>query len=160
MATTKPAAKTVSAPAPAAAPQPKPKPASKLKPAAAAQPEGGAKKVTTDITVDLVVNTEDDLRRIEFGLQKNTDDDGQPTWTIRFKLFQRADKTVDHGQPRVSLNVVVDKNLHDQAAETAKKGLSPAQAAFLAGPGAKAAMDSTKPGGKPADQKVLATLSK
>ncbi len=130
-----------------------PKPASKP----AATP---AAKVTTDITVDLVVNTEDELRRIVFGLEKSTDDDGEPKWTIHFKLFQRTDKTVDYGQPRVSLDVVVDKNLHDKAAATAANGLSAAQTAFLAGPGAKAALDSKKPGGKPADQKVQSTLSK
>lgn len=126
-----------------------PKPAPKL-----------AAKVTTDITVDLVVNTEDELRRIVFGLEKSTDDDGQPKWVIHFKLFQRADKATDYSQPRVSLDVVVDKNLHDKAAATAANGLSAAQAAFLAGPGAKAALDSKKPGGKPADQKVQSTLTK
>lgn len=142
MATAKTAAKTAAAPKPAA------------------KPKANAGTVTTDISVDLVVNTEDQLRRIEFGLKKSFDDDGLPKWTIDFKLFERTDKSVAYTDPRVSLKVVVDKNLHDKAAQTAKDGLSASQAAFLAGPGAKAAVDSTKPGGKPADQKLQSTLTK
>ena len=132
----------------------------KPKPAVASKPKDNTATVTTDISVDLVVNTQDQLRRIEFGLEKSTDDEGQPKWTIHFKLFERTDKATPYGEPRVSLDVVVDKNLHDKAEQTVAKGLNAAQAAFLAGPGAKAAVDSKKPGGKPAGLKVQSTLTK
>lgn len=148
MATPKPASKSAPKPAPTAAPQ--------AAPAAPALP----KQVVTLIQVDLVVNTEDDLRQIVFGLEKSTDDDGEPKWVIHFKLFKRADAATDYGRPRVKLDIVVDKDLHDKAAETAQKGLNTAQAAFLTGPGARAAEDSQKPGGKPADQKLQSTLIK
>lgn len=140
---------------------PKTKPAPVIPPphSPAALPPRSGSTVTTDITVDLVVNTEDQLRRIEFGLQKSSDDQGQPQWTIHFKLYQRTDRSTAYGDPRVSLDVVVDKNLHDQADQTAAKGLNAAQSAFLAGPGAKAALDSTKPGGKPAGAKLQSTLT-
>lgn len=150
-----PATKTAPKPAAKAAAKTAAKPAPK--PATAA-PNAG--HVTTSVSVDLVVNTEDQLRRIEFGLEKSIDDDGQPKWVIHFKLSQRADKATPYGDPRVQLDVVVDKNLHGKAADTAAHGLNAAQTAHLAGPGVKAALDSTKPGGKPADQKVQATLTK
>ena len=116
--------------------------------------------VITNIKVDLAVNTKDDLRRIVFGLEKVTDDDGLPTWTIHFKLFQRTDKTTDFGEPRVSLDVVVDKELHNKANATATTGLSTKQAAFLAGPASAAALESQQPGGAPADKTVQRTLLK
>lgn len=132
-----------------------PKPAAKTAaatPAAAPVP----KKVTTSISVDLVVNTSDQLRRIEFGLEKSIDDDGEPKWVIHFKLFQRTDKATPYGEARVQLDVVVDKNLHDAAAETAEKGFNAAQEAYITGPGAKAVED----GSKSAAKKVQATLTK
>lgn len=116
--------------------------------------------VITNIKVDLAVNTSDELRRIVFGLEKVTDDDGLPTWTIHFKLFQREVKTTEYGQPRVSLDVVVDKELHGKANATATTGLSTKQAAFLAGPASAAAVESQKPGGAPADKTVQRTLLK
>ena len=134
------------------------KPAAKTAVAAAATPAAAAvaKKVTTSISVDLVVNTSDQLRRIEFGLEKSIDDDGEPKWVIHFKLFQRTDKATPYGEARVQLDVVVDKNLHGAAAETAENGLNPAQEAHLTGPGAKAAEE----GSKLAAKKVQATLTK
>ena len=116
--------------------------------------------VITNIKVDLVVNTKDELRRIVFGLEKVTDDDGLPTWTIHFKLFQRSAKAAAFGQPRVSLDVVVDKELNGKADATAKTGLSTAQAAFLAGPASAAVLESQKPGGAPAHKTVQRTLLK
>lgn len=116
--------------------------------------------VITNIKVDLVVNTKDDLRRIVFGLEKVSDDNGLPTWTIHFKLFRRDDKAVAYGDARVSLDVVVDKELHSKAAATATNGLSATQAAFLAGPAANAALASQQPGGQPADATIQRTLLK
>jgi len=116
--------------------------------------------VITNIKVDLVVNTKDELRRIVFGLEKVSDDDGQPTWTIHFKLFRRDDKATPYGDPRVSLDVVVDKELHGKAAATATNGLTATQAAFLAGPASSAALASQQPGGQPADATIQRTLIK
>ena len=116
--------------------------------------------VVTNIKVDLVVNTKDELRRIVFGLEKATDDDGLPTWTIHFQLFERSDKASAFADPRVSLDVVVDKELHGKATDTALKGLNAAQAAYLAGPAAAAAIESQAPGGAPADKTVQRTLIK
>lgn len=159
MATTKPASKTAPKPAaktaatPAAAP--KPKPAAVV----AATPTPAAKKVVVNIKVDLVVNTEDDLRQIVFGLEKSTDENGLPKWVIHFKLFKRNSTSVDYTKPRVSLDVVVDKDLHDKAAETAKNGLNTAQEAHLSGPVADAAEESTQPGGTPPTEEVKDTLN-
>ncbi|HEY8880349.1 MAG TPA: hypothetical protein VIN03_22455 [Roseateles sp.] len=116
--------------------------------------------VITNIKVDLVVNTKDELRRIVFGLEKVSDDDGLPTWTIHFKLFRRDDKATPYGDARVSLDVVVDKELHGKAAATATNGLTATQAAFLAGPASSAALASQQPGGQPADAVIQRTLIK
>src|SRR5262249_8487862 len=131
-----------------------PKPAAKTAATPAAAP--APKKVTTSISVNLVVNTPDQLRRIEFRLEKSIDDDGDPKWVIHFKLFERTDKATPFGEARVQLDVVVDKNLHDAAAETAEKGFNTAQEAYITGPGSKAAED----GSKLAPKKLQATLTK
>lgn len=145
-APTPPAAKKAATPSaqPAAAPKPKPTPTAVAP--AESKPAPAAQKVVTNIKVDLVVNTEDDLRQIVFGLEKSTDNDGQPKWVIHFKLFKRKDASVDYStKPRVSLDIVVDKDLHGAAAETAKQGLNTAQESHLRGPIADAAEEGTLP---------------
>ena len=62
---------------------------------------------------------------------------------VNFQLFERAKKSDPFGDPIVSLDVDVDKQLNSKA-EKASKGLTDPQAAFALGPGAddaKAAED-------------------
>lgn len=120
---------------------------------------GTVERVVTNIKVDLVVNSKDELRRIVFGLEKETDDNGLPKWTIHFKLFQRKDASTAYTDPRISLDVVVDKELHGQA-EATTKGLTARQSAYLAGPATAAAEAAQKPTGKPADEAIQRTLIK
>jgi hypothetical protein len=86
------------------------------------------------ISVNFELNTPNGLRRVIFGLDKDTQ--GQVvSWKINFQLFERANKTDPFGDPLVSLSVQVDKALNDQA-ETASKGLTPGQSAHALGPAA------------------------
>ena len=73
-----------------------------------------------------------------FGLDKTTSDAGEPTWTINFKLFERAKKDEQFGDAIVSLDAVVVKKAHTQQAEdTATAGaLTKPQADHVLGPGA------------------------
>lgn len=92
------------------------------------------KATVIKIKVNFQLNTPNGLRRVLFGLEKDTQGD-IVSWAINFQLFERAKKTDPYGDPIVSLDVDVDKQLNSKA-EKASKGLSASQAAFALGPAA------------------------
>ena len=85
------------------------------------------------ISVDLGVTTPDNLRHIDFGLEKETADDDSVTWTIHFKFQERANAS-DNFIDVVTLDVVVKMKNHPAAEATAKEGLSGPQVDHLNGP--------------------------
>ena len=92
------------------------------------------KATVIKIKVNFQLNTPNGLRRVIFGLEKDTQGD-VVSWTINFQLFERAKKSDPFGDPIVSLDVEVDKALNSKA-EQASKGLTAPQAAFALGPAA------------------------
>ena len=75
------------------------------------------------ISVDIEVMTKDKLRKVVFGLDKTTADNGEVTWTIDFKLFERENTTDDFDEPLVKLDAVVVKKANfDKAEATAVSG--------------------------------------
>lgn len=94
------------------------------------------------IKVKFELNAKNGLRRIVFGLEKNTEGD-EITWKIDFDLFEREKKSEAYGDPLVSLEVEVDSKLNGKAEVAAKKGLTPGQAAHAMGPAAEDAKGTT-----------------
>jgi hypothetical protein len=95
------------------------------------------------LKVHFELNTPNGLRKVIFGLVKDTSSGTVATWQIDFQLFERAKKTDPFGDAIVTLNVEVDKALNTKA-EKAAKGLTPGQSAHALGPAAddaKAAQD-------------------
>lgn len=93
------------------------------------------------IKVHFELNTPNGLRRVVFGLEKDTQG-SIVTWKIDFQLFERKKKSDPFGDAIVTLNVEVQKELHAKA-EKAAKGLTAKQSAHALGPAAedaKAAM--------------------
>jgi len=88
------------------------------------------------ISIDIEVMTHDRLRKVVFGLDKETADSGDVTWTIDFKLFEREKKTDEFGDPLVKLDaVVVKKPNFDKAEDTARTGkFTAAQTEHALGP--------------------------
>ena len=84
------------------------------------------------ISVDLGVTTPDNLRHIDFGLEKDTGDDDSVTWTINFKFQERASADVDFIDV-VTLNVTVKSKNQAAAEATATDGLSDPQVDHLNG---------------------------
>src|SRR5205823_4137962 len=93
------------------------------------------------IKVRFELNAKNGLRRIVFGLQKDTQG-ATIHWKIDFALFERDKKTDTYGDPLVSLVVEVDTKLNAKAEIAARDGLTPAQAAHALGPAADDAKDS------------------
>jgi hypothetical protein len=112
------------------------------------------------IKVSFELDTEDGLRKVFFGLEKDmkgTD----PIWTIHFQLQERPNTTVDFTNV-VTLDVMVDEDeLHPAAEAAAKNGLTPPQAAHALGPAADDAKGTTTGDVDPADadETVKGTLS-
>jgi hypothetical protein len=102
-------------------------------------PEPGmrpAQGVVVGVKVNFVLNAASGLRRVIFGLEKDTQ--GQLVkWIINFQLFERASATVDYGDALVTVNVEVDVQLNQQAATAAQNGLTPGQTAHALGPAAE-----------------------
>jgi hypothetical protein len=95
------------------------------------------------LKINFQLNTPNGLRRVIFGLEKDTTTENLEVWTIDFQLFERAKKTDAFGDAIVTLNIEVDKALNTKA-EQASKGLTPNQSAHALGPAAddaKAAQD-------------------
>ncbi|HWN99808.1 MAG TPA: hypothetical protein VNS63_11110 [Blastocatellia bacterium] len=88
----------------------------------------------TSFSVDLLVVTPDQLRKIDLMLAKACNDDGSVVWTMNFGLQERQNTTVPFAD-LVKLAVVLKPALHDKAEATALKGLDAGQtsAAFVAG---------------------------
>ena len=92
----------------------------------------------TSFSVDLLVVTPDQLRKIDLTLAKNCNDDGSVVFTLTFGLQERT-KTTDPFADVVKLDVTIKPALHDKAEATANNGLDQAQtsAALTAGDSAK-----------------------
>lgn len=121
----------------------------------------GSNHVIVAIKVKLVLNAKNGLRRVIFGLEKDTEGD-QVHWKIEFQVFERASKTDEYVDPLVSLDVEVDTALNAKAETAAKNGLTPGQAAHALGPAANDAL-AAKAGEIDQDeagQTVQATLKK
>jgi hypothetical protein len=101
------------------------------------------------LKVSFTLNTPDGLRKVSFGLEKDTDG-VTVNWTITFVLYERTSATASFGDPVVSLNVLVAEKLHANAqAAVDNNGLTPAQTAHATGPAAEAAK-ATQAGTMPA----------
>jgi hypothetical protein len=112
---------------------------------ATTKPTAKPKPTTTSniikIKVHFELNTPNGLRRVVFGLEKDTQG-SIVTWKIDFQLFERKKKSDPFGDAIVTLNVEVQKALQAKA-EKAAKGLTAKQSAHALGPAAedaKAAM--------------------
>jgi hypothetical protein len=101
----------------------------------ALSPVGGAKRVVVGINVKFELNSKNGLRRVIFGLEKDTQGT-DVTWKINFALFERDKKTTPYDDPLVKLDVEVDTKLNAKADSTAQNGLTPLQAAHVLGPAA------------------------
>ena len=92
----------------------------------------------TSFSVDLLIVTPNQLRKINFKLSKDSKSDGSEEWTLEFGLNERK-KTTDQFADVVKLTVKIKPAHNDKAAATAKNGLDDAQtsAAIAAGDSAK-----------------------
>lgn len=92
----------------------------------------------TAFSVDLLIVTPDQLRKIDFKLSKGFKNDGSVDWNLEFGLQERS-KTTEAFHDLVKLKVSIQPALHPKANATAKKGLDDAQtsAAFAAADSAK-----------------------
>src|SRR5262245_27249763 len=93
----------------------------------------------TSFSVDLLIVTPNQLRKINFKLSKDSKTDGSVEWTLEFGLNERK-KTTDQFAEVVKLTVKIKPAQNDKAEATAKNGLDDAQtsAAIAAGDSAKA----------------------
>jgi hypothetical protein len=124
-------------------------------------PAGDAKRVIVGIKVKFELNSKNGLRRVIFGLEKDTQGD-DVLWKINFELFERDKKADPYGDALINLDVEVDAKLHKKAEGTAHNGLTPGQAAHALGPAAedaKAAAEGELDREEASDT-VQATLSK
>ena len=116
------------------------------------------------ISIDIEVQTTDRLRKVVFGLDKETADGGDVTWTVAFSLFEREKKTDEFGEALVKFDAVVVKAANfEQAEVVAKKGkMSAPQVEHLLGPAAVTAkrFKEGKTTQEKAEAAVERTLSK
>lgn len=161
MATRRTSARPPSKPRPRTASAPKRRAAAAAPaPAPAAVPSARG-RVVTRIDVDLVLNAKNGLRRVIFGLSKDTQGD-VVTWTIDFQLFERAVRSEAYTDPLVSLQVEVDTALNAKAEAAANQGLTPGQALHALGPAANdaKAAQAGEIDAEEAEATVQATLKK
>ena len=92
----------------------------------------------TAFSVDLLIVTPDQLRKINFKLSKGFNTDGSVNWNLEFGLQERS-KTTDPFHDVVQLKVNLQPALHAKANATAKKGFDDTQSSA-----AIAAADSAK----------------
>jgi len=118
------------------------------------------KSTVIKIKVHFELNTPNGLRRVIFGLEKDTQG-AIVIWKIDFQLFERAKKSDPFGDAFVTLNLEVEKQLHAKA-EKASKGLTPGQSAHALGPAADdaKAAEEGEIDRKEAEQTVQNTLKK
>lgn len=113
------------------------------------------------IKVKFELITSDKLRKVIFGLEKNTQGT-KVTWKINFEMFEREKKTDPFGDPIVNVEIEVDKELHPKAEQTALNGMTAGQQAHALGPAAddqKAAEEGEIPQAK-ANRTTQNTLKK
>lgn len=93
----------------------------------------------TSFSVDLLIITPNQLRKITFNLAKNVNTDLSVDWTMIFGLYERKDTTKPFGEV-VTLTVKIKKLHHAKAEATAINGFDAAQssAALVAADTAKA----------------------
>lgn len=89
--------------------------------------------------VNLVLNAKNGLRRVIFGLEKDTQDD-VVSWKINFQVFERASRSEAYADPLVSLDVDVDTKLNAKAEAAAKNGLTAGQTSHALGAAADDAL--------------------
>lgn len=96
----------------------------------------------TSFSVDLLVVTPDQLRKITIKLSKGFKPDDSVEWLMDFGLDERK-KTSEQFQPVIKLAVKINPAHHAKADATAKKGFDDAQtsAAFAAADSAKLAAE-------------------
>ena len=118
------------------------------------------KSTVIKIKVHFELNTPNGLRRVIFGLEKDTQG-AIVIWKVDFQLFERTKKSDPFGDALVTLNLEVDKQLHAKA-EKASKGLTPGQSAHALGPAADdaKAAEAGEIDRKEAEQTVQNTLKK
>ncbi|HKD49671.1 MAG TPA: hypothetical protein VKB90_02685 [Candidatus Acidoferrum sp.] len=102
-------------------------------PALVPSSDDSTSSVLIAIKINFTLNTPDGLRRVIFGLEKDTQADAV-VWKINFQLFERDHKTDDFGDAIVTLDVEVDIALHANAEAAAQNGLTPPQSAHALGP--------------------------
>jgi hypothetical protein len=113
------------------------------------------------IKVKFTLNAKNGLRRVVFGLEKETNGE-LVKWMINFQLFEREKKTVEFGDAMVDLDIEVDQKFNKQAESVAKNGLSAGQAAFALGPAAEDAKagDAGEIPKEDAQKSIQSTLTK
>src|ERR1043166_1443548 len=124
-------------------------------------PAGAPKRVIVGIKVKFELNSKNGLRRVIFGLEKDTQGD-DIIWKINFELYERDRKSDPYGDALVDLDVELDTKLNKRAEDAAHNGLTPGQAAHAIGPAAEDAK-AAKNGEidqDEADDTVQATLKK
>ncbi len=96
----------------------------------------------TAFSVDLLIVTPDQLRKIDFKLSKSFKPDNSVNWDLEFGLQERK-KTTEAFHDVIHLKVNIQPALHPKADATAKKGLDETQtsAAFAAADSAKLASE-------------------
>lgn len=87
------------------------------------------------IKVHFELITKDKLRRVIFGLEKDTQGT-KVIWTINFELFERDKKTDPWGDAMVQVDIEVDRQLHPNAEKMALVGMTAGQQAHALGPAA------------------------
>jgi hypothetical protein len=124
-------------------------------------PAGEPKRVIVGIKVKFELNSKNGLRRVIFGLEKDTQGE-DILWKINFELFERDRKSDPYGDALINLDVEVDAKLNKKAENTAHNGLTPGQAAHALGPAAEDAKAAAKGefDREEASDTVQATLSK
>lgn len=98
-------------------------------------PADSPKRIVVGIKVHFELNAKSGLRRVIFGLEKDTQGTNIQ-WKINFQLFERDNKTTPYSDPLVELDVEVDTALYSKADYAAHNGLNSAQAGHALGPAA------------------------
>src|SRR6266496_104474 len=91
------------------------------------------KRVIVSLAVNFELNTTNGLRRVIFGLEKDTKGT-DVEWQIHFSLFERAKRTDDFGDAIVKVDVDVHSSLADNAEALAQSKPTPEQAGEIVGP--------------------------
>jgi hypothetical protein len=96
------------------------------------------------VHVQFELDSKDGLRKVIFGLEKDTDDsDDEVTWTIHFQLLERDSKGDDFAQI-INLDVAVKTSLKSKAEKVAQSGLTHKQSLHALGPAAQDAKDAAQ----------------